>query len=173
MTGVKVAAATMKKAPPSSTDTNAASASSSTEATIASHQQAPPGRNVSGRSWKHLQSQPKRASSLRKTKFNNQKKTWDQLQAAKRARKEALELQNELKEQKKQEALAKKERRLENEKRRAENEYKNMQQSVQTLNPNKLGTTLKALSKKQLRQVKKTRLNTKTGVVEYVPAYAK
>ena len=31
----------------------------------------------------------------------------------------------------------------------------------------------KAMSKKQLRQIKKTRLNTKTGAVEYVGAYAK
>jgi hypothetical protein len=29
------------------------------------------------------------------------------------------------------------------------------------------------MSKRQLRQIKKSRVNAKTGVVEYVPAYAK
>jgi hypothetical protein len=131
----------------------------------------PKSRNVSGRGWK-LGPQ-KRASALVKTKFNNQAKTWQELQAAKRERKEALELQKELSEDARKAAIEKKERRLENEKRRAENELKNMQKSVQTLNSRKVGVTLKALSKKQLRQIKKTRLNTKTGVVEYVPAYSK
>jgi Cgr1 family len=154
-----------------------------TEATIASKvsaaaeesnkttQAVPKSRNVSGRGWKH--GAQKRASSLVKTKFNNQAKTWEELQAAKCARKEALELQKELLEERRKAAIEKKERRLENEKRRAENELKNMQKSVQTLNSSKVGVTLKALSKKQLRQIKKTRLNAKTGVVEYVPAYAK
>ena len=62
---------------------------------------------------------------------------------------------------------------LENARRRAEHEYHQLQKSVQSLNAGKVGTTLKALSKKQLRHIKKTRLNAKTGVVEYVPAYAK
>ena len=78
-----------------------------------------------------------------------------------------------LSEKKRLEAIEKKERRLENERRRQENEFRNAQQSAQTLNYGKVGSTLKAMSKKQLRQVKKTRMNTKTGVVEYVPAYSK
>lgn len=129
------------------------------------------GRNISGRSWKvHPQ---KRASSLTKTKFNNRSKSWEKRQAEKLARQEMLELQKQMKEETRQSAIQKKERRLENEKRRAENEFRNIQQSIQTLNTNKVGYTLKAMSKKQLRQIKKTRMNTKTGVVEYVPAYAK
>jgi hypothetical protein len=40
----------------------------------------------------------------------------------------------------------------------------------QRLNTEKLSTTLKTMSKKQLRQVKKTRVNATTGVVEFVPA---
>ena len=129
------------------------------------------GKNISGRSWKvHPQ---KRASSLTKTKFNNQSKSWEKRQAEKLARQEMLELQKQMKEETRQSAIQKKERRLENEKRRAENEFKNIQQSIQTLNANKVGYTLKAMSKKQLRQIKKSRMNTKTGVVEYVPAYAK
>jgi rRNA-processing protein CGR1 len=129
------------------------------------------GRNVSGRSWK-IRPQ-KRASSLVKTSINNLCTTWEQKQASRHMRKEALNLQTELKEKKRQEAVQKKERRLENEKRRAENEFKAVQKSVQTLNHAKVGITLKSMSKKQLRQVKKTRMNQKTGVVEFVPAYAK
>ena len=131
----------------------------------------PKGRNASGRSWK---TQPqKRASSLIKTSVNNQTSTWDKKLAFRRARQEAAELQKQLREEKRIEAVTKKERRLENEKRRAENEFKAMQHSVQSLNNKKVGATLKALSKKQLRQIKKTRMNPKTGVVEYVSAYAK
>ena len=129
------------------------------------------GQNVSGRSWKTTPQ--KRASSLVKTKKNNLVSTWEQKQAERLQRQESLMLQKELKETKRQEAIAKKERRLENEKRRAENEFKVIQKSAQALNLNKVGTTLKAMSKKQLRLVKKTRMNQKTGVVEYVPAYAK
>ena len=131
----------------------------------------PKGRNASGRPWK---TQPqKRASSLIKTSVNNQTSTWDKKLEFRRVRQEAAELQKQLQEEKRIEALAKKERRLENEKRRAENEFKAMQHSVQSLNHKKVGVTLKALSKKQLRQIKKTRMNQKTGVVEYVPAYSK
>ncbi|GKY91820.1 hypothetical protein MPSEU_000153600 [Mayamaea pseudoterrestris] len=129
------------------------------------------GRNVSGRSWK-MRPQ-KRASTLVKNKLNNLATDWDKKEALKRAKAEAKELQETLKQEKIKSMLLKKERRLENEKRRAENEFKTMQASVQKLNPNKVGLTMKALSKKQLRNIKKTRMNTKTGVVEYVSAYAK
>mmetsp|Transcript_2837 Transcript_2837/g.7790 ORF Transcript_2837/g.7790 Transcript_2837/m.7790 type:complete len:177 (+) Transcript_2837:130-660(+) len=129
------------------------------------------GRNVSGRAWK-VRPQ-KRASSLVKTKVNNRTKTWEQRQQEKLARKEALELQSELREERRQMKVQKKERRLENEKRRAENEFKNAQKSTKELNTGKLKSTLKAMSKKQLRKIKKTRMNSKTGVLEYVSAYAK
>jgi Cgr1 family len=129
------------------------------------------GRNVSGRSWKTKPQ--KRASSLIKTSVNNLSLTWAQKRAARLVRQEALSLEKELKEKKRQAAILKKERRLENEKRRAENEYQAVQRSAQVLNHAKVGVTLKAMSKKQLRQVKKTRMNQKTGVVEFVPAYAK
>jgi rRNA-processing protein CGR1 len=129
------------------------------------------GLNVSGRSWK-VRPQ-KRATSLIKTKVNNQARTWEERSLAKVARSEALELQGTLREDRRLSKITKKQRRLENETRRAENQFKNQQQWAQTLNVNKIGSKLKAMSKKQLRQIKKTRLNTKTGVVEYVPAYAK
>ena len=129
------------------------------------------GRNVSGRSWK-IRPQ-KRASSLIKTKINNQSKTWEEREKEKLARKEALELQTELREERRQAKILKKERRLENERRRAENEFKQVQKTVTELNTGRLKTTLKAMSKKQLRQIKKTRMNPKTGTLEYVPAYSK
>ena len=129
------------------------------------------GRNVSGRSWK-IRPQ-KRASTLIKTKNNNRTKTYERRQQEKLARKEALELQGQLREERRLAKVTKKERRLENERRRAENEFKQAQKSAKELNIGKLPSKLKAMSKKQLRQIKKTRLNPKTGVVEYVPAYSK
>lgn len=110
---------------------------------------------------------------LIKTKFNGQTKSWEQRNEEKLARKEIMELQQELREERRQDKITKKERRLENERRRAENEFKQAQQTAKHLNMNKLPSKLKAMSKKQLRQIKKTRLNSKTGVVEYVQAYSK
>jgi hypothetical protein len=129
------------------------------------------GRNVSGRTWK-VRPQ-KRASFLVKTKVNNQVSTYEARQVMKRLKKEAVELQTELREERRQSKITKRSRREENEKRRMENEFKQANSAAQTLNSGKVGVTLKALSKKQLRQIKKSRMNTKTGVVEYVSAYAK
>jgi hypothetical protein len=129
------------------------------------------GRNVSGRGWK-VRPQ-KRASHLIKTVVNNQTKTWEARQADKLNRQEALALQKEMGEQKRQACIDKRERREENERRRAENEFQSSNKGVQTLNAGKLSSTLKSMSKKQLRQIKKTRVNNKTGAVEFVSAYAK
>ena len=65
--------------------------------------------------------------------------------------------------------------RLDNEKRKMENEYKQAMQNgkLQVLNVKKLGTTMKNMNKKQLRQIKKSRMNSKTGVVEFDGAYEK
>jgi len=126
------------------------------------------GRNVSGRTWK-IRAQ-KRASSVQ---VKPRQTSWEQRQAEKRLKKQTQELQKQMSEEKRQAILLRKERRAENEKRRAENQLKAIERSVQTLNTDKVGTKLKAMSKKQLRQIKKTRLNPKTGVVEYVPAYSK
>jgi hypothetical protein len=129
------------------------------------------GRNVSGRTWK-VRAQ-KRASSLIKTSINNNTKTWEARQSERLARQEALALQGELKQQRILTLREKRERREENERRRSEKEFETASRSVQTLNMNKLGSTLKSMSKKQLRQIKKTRVNSKTGAIEYVSAYAK
>ena len=67
----------------------------------------------------------------------------------------------------------KRQKRLDNEKRRMDNEYCNAKQSMQTLNAGRLGTTMRNMNKKQLRQIKKSRMNSKTGVVEFVGAYEK
>jgi hypothetical protein len=75
--------------------------------------------------------------------------------------------------ERKEAARKKKERRLENERRRMENEYNNAKKSAQRLNLNKVGQTMKAMNKKQLRMIKKSRMSSKTGVVEFVGAYAK
>jgi len=72
-----------------------------------------------------------------------------------------------------EEKRQKRERRLENERRRMENEYNHAKSGMQTLNVKRLGNTMKSMNKKQLRQIKKSRMNTKTGVVEFVGAYAK
>ena len=129
------------------------------------------GRNVSGRSWK-VKPQ-KRATSLIKTTFNNQSKAWERRQQERTLKQQAKQLQSELREERRNAKNLKKERRLENEKRRAENEYQNQLKFAQTLNLNKVDSKLKAMSKKQLRQIKKTRVNPKTGVTEFVPAYTK
>jgi len=90
----------------------------------------------------------------------------------KELRRAILEKEKEMKEEKKQGILEKKERRLQNEKRRMENEFKVASSSAQRLGKNS-DFKLKAMNKKQLRQIKKTRMNTKTGTIEYVSAYAK
>mmetsp|Transcript_27272 Transcript_27272/g.30172 ORF Transcript_27272/g.30172 Transcript_27272/m.30172 type:complete len:170 (+) Transcript_27272:101-610(+) len=130
------------------------------------------GRNVSGRSWK-VRPQ-KRATFLSKAKHNNLSiDSWEVRQQRKLDKVEATKLQAELREERRQEKVLKRERRAENEKRRAENEFKQASAAAQNLNSKKIGSTLKAMSKKQLRQIKKSRMNTKTGVVEYVSAYSK
>ena len=67
----------------------------------------------------------------------------------------------------------KRQKRLDNEKKRMDNEYCNSKQSMQTLNAGQLDTTMRNMNKKQLRQIKKSRMNSKTGVVEFVGAYEK
>eukprot|EP00588_Corethron_pennatum_P011582 CAMPEP_0194274872 /NCGR_PEP_ID=MMETSP0169-20130528/7860_1 /TAXON_ID=218684 /ORGANISM="Corethron pennatum, Strain L29A3" /LENGTH=226 /DNA_ID=CAMNT_0039018203 /DNA_START=175 /DNA_END=856 /DNA_ORIENTATION=+ len=131
---------------------------------------APKGCNVSGRNWK-VRPQ-KRATKLVATKYNNRSKTWEKRQEQKRLRALAIEKENAMKEIRRLAAVEKKERILEQDRRRAENEFRASMQSAQQMTSN-VGLKVKAMSKKQLRQIKKTRMNTRTGVVEFVPAYAK
>jgi hypothetical protein len=67
----------------------------------------------------------------------------------------------------------KRQKRLDNEKQRMDNEYCNSKQSMQTWNAGRLDTTMRNMNKKQLQKIKKSRMNSKTGVVEFVSAYEK
>ena len=129
------------------------------------------GRNVSGRSWK-IREQKRASSLVTKTVQNGKSKSWERKKAEREARKALIERERELKEERRQAAIAKKERRLEQEKRRMENEFRAASRSAQMLGKN-ADLKMKSMNKKQLRQIKKTRLNTKTGAVEFVSAYAK
>ena len=131
----------------------------------------PMGRNVSGRSWK-VRQQSRASSLVTKTPQNNASTSWEQKKLERDARKALIERERELKEEKRLAAIAKKERRLEQEKRRMDNEFRASSRSAQKLG-NNADLKLKSMNKKQLRQIKKTRMNTKTGTLEYVSAYAK
>ena len=138
--------------------------------TLSAH--ASKGKNASGRSWKFRPQ--KRASSLiTKNRANNRSKSWNKKQQERMLTKEIKSAQSDLIQERIAEKRSKRERRLENEKRRMENEYDNAKKSMQKLNVNRLGTTMRAMNKKQLRQIKKSRMNSKTGVVEFVGAYEK
>lgn len=130
------------------------------------------GRNVSGRSWK-LRPQKRASSLVTKNGANNRARSWQAKQAQRLLAKEIKEAQAELVQERIADKREKRERRLENERRRMQNEYDNAKKSMQTLNVTRLGNTMKRMNKKQLRQIKKTRMNTKTGVVEFVGAYEK
>jgi rRNA-processing protein CGR1 len=128
---------------------------------------------VSGRSWK-VRPQRK-ATTLVSSRANGRCKDWSSRVAERGERRQLLDLQKEIRQAKEDEARLKRERRLENETRRQENELRNLEKSkaVKALNHGKAHLTIKAMNKKQLRQIKKSRLNPRTGVVEYVSAYAK
>mmetsp|Transcript_5708 Transcript_5708/g.8443 ORF Transcript_5708/g.8443 Transcript_5708/m.8443 type:complete len:158 (-) Transcript_5708:328-801(-) len=131
----------------------------------------PKGRNSSGRNWK-LRPQKRASSLITKTSQNNRSTSWEKKMEEKELRSALLEREKTSKEEKRQEVIAKNERRLEHEKRRMENEFKSASKSAQRLGKN-ADLKMKAMNKKQLRQIMKTRMNNKTGVVEFVSAYAK
>ena len=151
--------------------TNTTTAPPAATTVITNKKQIVKGNNVSGRSWKTKPQ--KRSSNLVNNETNKVKTTWEK----KREQKLQLQLikqkEREMKEETRQEKIDAKERRLEQEKRKAENEFKNASKNAQTMNTKYVGLKMKAMNKKQLRQIKKTRMNVKTGVVEYAPAYAK
>ncbi len=128
------------------------------------------GRNVSGRKWK-MRPQKRTSSIVTKAAINRASTTWEEKEAMRARRKAVKEHEDEIKQRDADERAEKKARREEQEKRRAENEFKATQ--MQQLNLSKVGTKMKAMSKKQLRLIKKTRMNNKTGVLELVDAYAK
>ncbi|KAL7475815.1 hypothetical protein ACHAW6_001716 [Cyclotella cf. meneghiniana] len=130
------------------------------------------GRNVSGRSWK-VRPQKRASSLVTSNRANARSKSWQRKNEDRQLKSAVKSAQLEMIEERKTAAREKKERRLENDRRRMENEYNNAKKSMQTLNVHRVGQTMKSMNKKQLRMIKKSRMNTKTGVVEFVSAYAK
>jgi hypothetical protein len=94
---------------------------------------------------------------------NNQSTSGETKIADKLNRQEALELEKESKETKQLYAKHNDVKKMKN--RRAENRYKTIQTASQNLNAYKVGSTLKAMSKRKLRQSKKTRLSPKELVL--------
>ncbi|KAG1710323.1 hypothetical protein DVH05_017327 [Phytophthora capsici] len=125
----------------------------------------PRGRPVSGRVWKKVQKTRFSAQGLKGTKVLST--TWEEKMLKRSKLKELKELQAEIKARRQGEKDAKRQAREEKEKRRKENELKSA--SVQVISRTH---RLKTMSKKQLRNIKKTIVN-KQGVVEYVPVYSK
>ena len=126
---------------------------------------APSRMPASGRWWK-----PKQSQRFSMTKIKAQKKTlstsWKRKMEQRKLKKQMKEYERSLIEKKIQKREEQKQERLDWQKRRAENEMKSS--SVQVIkDPNKL----KKMSKKQLRQIKKTQVG-KDGTTKYVPAYS-
>jgi len=125
--------------------------------------EAPRGKPVSGRPWKKVQRT--RFSAIRYKATKELSTTWDEKLQLKGRKKEMKVLEREIADRKKQEKVDKRVAREEKEKRRLANELKTA--SVQVISKTH---KLKGMSKKQLRNIKKTRMS-KSGVVEYVPVY--
>ncbi|TDH65958.1 hypothetical protein CCR75_004899 [Bremia lactucae] len=124
----------------------------------------PRGRPVSGRVWKRVQKTRFSSQKLKGTKVLST--TWEEKLQKRSKLKELKELQKEIKSRRQSEKDAVRQAREEKEKRRKENELKSA--SVQVISRTH---RLKTMSKKQLRNIKKTIVN-KNGVVEYVPVYS-
>ncbi|CAI5728322.1 hypothetical protein KXD40_007268 [Peronospora effusa] len=125
----------------------------------------PRGRPVSGRVWKKVQKSRFSAQGVKSAKVLSS--TWEEKMLKRSKLKELKELQTEIKARRQAERDAKRQAREEKEKRRKENELKSA--AVQVISRTH---RLKTMSKKQLRNIKKTIVN-KQGVVEYVPVYSK
>jgi len=161
---------------------------SSTQTTVAGFAigraaaQIPPTQGVprSGRMWKVLQT--KRTSSMKSKKISPNAThaitkmhptmsdqtlsgPFAMSMKAKASRAATKALVDRMRADRNQELTDARVKREEKRKRRAENELKASQ--VQVID----GQRMKKMNKKQLRNIKRTRLN-KDGVVEYVPAYS-
>ena len=119
------------------------------------------GRNVSGRPWK--QPPKSRSSSL---KMTQPRKSWDAKKREREARQRAREKEAELVEARKERIAEQKRKTEEKRSRKRRNEFRNAQYQVITNDK-----TVKSLSKKKLRQIKRTRVAA-DGEVELVDAYA-
>ncbi|KAE9035613.1 hypothetical protein PR003_g7698 [Phytophthora rubi] len=145
------------------TTTTTTQPSSKTVTTTAA--EPPRGRPVSGRVWKKVQKTRFSSQGFKGTKVLST--TWEEKMLKRSKLKELKDLQAEIKARRQAERDAKRQAREEKEKRRKENELKSA--SVQVISRTH---RIKTMSKKQLRNIKKTIVN-KQGVVEYVPVYSK
>ncbi|CCI44068.1 hypothetical protein ABG067_002794 [Albugo candida] len=121
------------------------------------------GRTKSGRCWK--KSQQGRFSSIHYKVSRTLSTTWDEKLEQREKKQELQRLQSDIKARQDQLKEEKKRLREEKQKRRQENELKSM--SFQSLSKTH---RIKSMSKKQLRNIRKSVVN-KQGVVEYVPVY--
>jgi hypothetical protein len=123
---------------------------------------------VSGRWWK-TQNAHRSSNSNRDGKIATGQKmlSWAEKQAKKEKFKKMKDLERDLLDAKKRRIQASKDEKEDLKKRKMENEMKAV--VYQTINKTH---KLKTMNKKQLRQIKKTRMN-KNGVVELVGAYEK
>lgn len=119
------------------------------------------GRPVSGRLWKDTEK--KRASAVNAVA---EKKSWADRSMSRSELKMIKARQEELMERRKERLAAAKTKREEKKARKQRNEMKNV--SFQVISNEQ---TMKNLNKKQLRQVKRTRMS-KEGEIELVDAYA-
>ena len=121
------------------------------------------GKPVSGRVWKKKQVRV----SNRKTAASR-KSLWEQKRIAKEKFKQMKEFEKEVIERQQNIIRTRAEKTKEKRKRKAEAELVNSKYQILT-NDRKI----KKMSKKQLRQVKRMRMNPHLGVVEFVGAYSK
>ena len=130
--------------------------------------------NVSGRNWK-MRPQSRTSSQIKKFGLNRDvDKTsnttpWSQLQAKKAQRKRIRELQQSQEQGSADRKRQKREAQEERKRRRLQNEFNAA--TTQTLGRN-AAQKLRTMNKKQLRQIKKTRMNS-MGVLEYVSPFEK
>ena len=127
--------------------------------------------NVSGRCWKRRDQ--KRASTFMRNDGNGTggsgaSVSWSEKQSRKRRREEVKQLENDLKEEKRQAKIEARRRREERAALRAANEFKGT--TMQTLSKTH---KLKTMNKKQLRMIKKTAINAETGQLELVSPWKK
>lgn len=122
------------------------------------------GMPKSGRNWKVVET-ARHSNQARQGVMANQSKSYSQHTAARDKKRQIKALEQEMKDARIEKIAEKKQKKEDQEKRRLANQYKSS--STQNINPEKL----KSMSKKQLRLVKKTRMNNRTGQLELVNAY--
>ncbi|KAK8800717.1 hypothetical protein WA158_000042 [Blastocystis sp. Blastoise] len=125
----------------------------------------PKGAPKGGRTWKDPAIQ--KFTSMKYEGNPQLKTTWDMKKQQRDAKRRMKDLENQIIEDRKEQKREHKKKIEEHAKRRAQNELRSAK--IQVLSD---PTKIKAMSKKQLRQIKKSRMNA-NGEIEYVSPYAK